>query len=205
MRKDCFVLTRNDKGLFNKDIDMPWPPVKNHPRGNSRLAGSAESWTKLLSHSIPAEWTLLHLLAFQLFHIYRKATWKAWSWASRTASHTQHVWQACWIPWFHRRRLGEKQRQMNSVTPKKPQESCTTSGRDSRQTERKFTPSDTGVENKGKQTEISQSYCKGDNHQKDPFPNFDPGEKLPRQSAKMFGKSMRSTKIKYIEHRLLLF
>lgn len=88
---------------------------------------------------------------------------------------------------------------------KEPQESCTTSGRDSRQTQREFTPSDIAAEDKGKETEISQSFCKGDNHQKDPFPNFDPGEKLPRQSAKMFGKPMRCTKIKYIKYGLLLF
>lgn len=37
-----------------------------------------------------------------------------------TASHTQHVWQAFQSPWFHRRKLGEKQRQMNFVTPKNP-------------------------------------------------------------------------------------
>lgn len=53
--------------------------------------------------------------------------------------------------------------------------------------------------------EISQSPGKSDNHQKDPFPNFDPGEKFPRLSAGMFGKPIRHTKIKYIQCGLLHF
>lgn len=55
----------------------------------------------------------------------------------------------------------------------------------------------------GKRDRISQSLCKCENHQKDHFPNFDPGEKLPKQSAKMFGKPIKCTKIKYTECGLL--
>lgn len=66
MRKDSFVLIRNDKGILIV-IDMPWPPVKNNPRGISRLAGSAQSWTKLLFHWIPAERTLLNFWHFSYF------------------------------------------------------------------------------------------------------------------------------------------
>lgn len=53
--------------------------------------------------------------------------------------------------------------------------------------------------------QLSQPPGKDDKHQENTIPSSDPGEKFPRQSAKMFGKSMRHTKTKYTERGLLHF
>lgn len=171
--------------------------MKHNPRGNSRLAGSAQSWTKPPSHWILAERKPLHFWLLSYFTSTERPLERLDS-GQVGLPPTHSMCDKCvkapgspegslgksrdrWILW-----LQKPPRVMHNIR-------------------------------KGLQTDMERIYSqrysgrgqgKRDrnlpvSHQKDPFPNFDPGEKLPKQSAKMFGKPMKCTKINYTECGLL--
>lgn len=69
MRKGCFVRYQEWQSFFNKVTDTLSPPVKHtlNARSISSLAGSTQSWTRLLCHWIATERRLLNFLVSYLF------------------------------------------------------------------------------------------------------------------------------------------
>lgn len=124
MRKGCFVRIRNDSHFLIKSLIDP-DLLQNHAlvtRSNSSLAGSTQSCTRLLSHWRADEKETTELSGFLGTHTFtgrpseRLDPGQTEGLLSTHSLCCKHV-QA---PWFHRRRLGEKQRRMNFVTQKKP-------------------------------------------------------------------------------------